>query len=97
MVDVCKACGHPLPGYEALLGMTPMQQRLFAIVHKAGKAGVTVDLIMDLLYQDDPTGGPTSTNIINVMKAKMQPLLQKHGMKMVCRRGPGAVWTLEKI
>ena len=96
-VNVCKTCGHPLPEYEALLDLTRLQQRLFAIVQKAGKAGIDAESIMQRLYGNDPTGGPDSANILSVMKNGMTKALQKHGMKIVCRRGPGALWTLEKI
>lgn len=97
MVKVCEACGHPLPTYEALLDLTRMQQRLFSIIHKAGRAGIGNEAIMQQMYADDPTGGPESGKIIHVMKQKMRPALQKHGMKLVAKTGPGALWRLEPI
>lgn len=94
MVKVCECCGHPLPEYEIIMDLTRMQQRLFQIVQRAGRAGVTSDVIMDRLYDGK---GPDSTNILNVMKVKLQPKLQKHRMKITVRRGPGALWRLESI
>ena len=96
-VRTCECCGHPLPEYEAILDLTSKQQKLFAILHKAGRAGIAAEGIMERLYGDDANGGPESANILTVMKFAMQHKLQKHGMKITCRRGPGSLWRLEAI
>jgi hypothetical protein len=93
-VKVCERCGHPLPEMEVLLDLTKMQQRMFTVVQRAGRAGVTADVIMDRLYDGR---GPDSTNILTVMKHAMQPKLQKHKMKLTVRTGPGALWRLDAI
>lgn len=95
-VRVCPSCGHPLPEYEVLLDLTRMQQKLFAAVHRAGRAGIRAPALMDALY-DGSTRAPDSTNILTVMKHSIQPKLQKHGLKIVCRSGPGSLWRLEPI
>lgn len=94
-VRTCAACGHPLPEYEVMMDLTRMQQKLFTVVHKAGRAGIDADSIMERLYVDKLA--PDSANILTVMKVAIQPKLQKHGMKLTCRRGPGARWRLEAI
>ena len=94
-VRTCECCGHPLPKYEVLIDLTPKQQRLFQIVHRAGRAGINYNGIVDMLYADKD-GGP-SRNILSVMKVRMQPKLAKHGLKLVCRTGPDSHWRVEAI
>ena len=94
-IRCCETCGHPLPDYEVMMDLTHMQQRLFTIVHKAGRAGIDADAIAERLYSGKST--PDSTNILSVMKVAIQPKLQKHGLKITCRRGPGARWRMESI
>lgn len=96
-VRTCDCCGHPLPEYEVLMDFTAKQQQLFAIVHRAGRAGIMAEQIMGKLYADDRDGGPESANILSVMHQAMKPSLQKHGLKFHTRRGPQGAWRLEKI
>ncbi len=92
---VCECCGHPMPEMEVLLDLTPMQQRLFVIVKRAGRAGIDGDSIIECLYANKNT--PDSTNILSVMKQGMRPRLEKHGLKLTSRVGPGALWRLETL
>lgn len=93
---ICECCGHPLPEMEILLDLTPMQQKLFVLIQRAGQAGILASAIHERLYvNEDDT--PDSTNILSVMKQSMQLRLQKHGIKIAVRRGPSALWRLETI
>jgi hypothetical protein len=97
MVKVCECCGHPLPSYHALLGLTRGQQRIFEIVEKAGKAGITADRVRDKLYADDANGGPDSPNVINVQRTKMNRALQEYDLKIRSTGGHHSIWRLEKL
>jgi hypothetical protein len=94
-VRVCECCGHPLPELEVMLDLTHMQQKLFVIIKRAGRAGIDADTIFEALYANECA--PDSVNILSVMKQGMIPKLQKHGLKLTSRRGPGALWRLEAI
>ncbi len=94
-VRTCECCGHPLPDSEIMFDMTRQQRRLFQIIQRAGRGGITRDGIFELMYSQKD-GGP-SRNIVSVMKVKMQPKLAKHGLKLVCRTGPDSHWRVEAI
>jgi hypothetical protein len=79
---------------EVLLDLTKMQQKFFVIVQRAGRAGITANTIIDNLYDGD---GPTSGNILHVMKSHMQSKLQKHKLKLTCRTGPNSRWRVDAI
>jgi hypothetical protein len=96
-VKVCACCGHPLPVYDTLKGLTPSQQRIFELVEKAGQAGVSRRELMDKIYGGNPNGGPSSPNVLNVQKTKMQIVLQSRGLKITSEGGHYARWRLEKI
>lgn len=92
----CPACGHPLPDIAVMLDLTNMQGRMFVALQQAGKRGIGGYALIDQLYRG---GKPPryATNILNVMKNKMTHPLQRHGLKITTRRGPGALWRLEAI
>jgi len=89
----CECCGHPLPEFNALRGLTRTQQKMFDAVDASGRRGIDRRALMDAVYGDDPNGGPMYVNTLDVMRAKMRPVLAEHGLKIVTvdRR-----WVLEK-
>lgn len=91
----CECCGHPLPDLEVMLDLTHMQQKLFLIVKRAGRAGIDADSILECLYAN--CNVPDSGNILSVMKQAMIHPLRKHGLRITSRRGPGSMWRLETI
>ena len=97
MVKVCECCGHPVPEFNTLRGLTPMQQKILDVVERAGAAGISRREIMDIVYRDDENGGPASPNVMNVQKTKMQAVLQNHGLKITSEGGHYSLWRLEKI
>lgn len=96
-VDVCKCCGHPIPPYGVRGALTGLQRRIFDTVARSGQHGVPVSRIMDAVYASDIGGGPDSSNIIAVVRKQMEPTLTRFGYAIKVRRGPGAVWRVEKI
>lgn len=96
-VPVCKCCGHPLPPDEIGKALTPLQYRIFNVIKRAGPAGIAARDIMDIVYADDPTGGPEYLNIIPVVVHQMRGRLAKLDLAIRCRRGPGATYKLEKL
>ena len=96
-IKVCQCCGHPLPPDNVLQALTPLQQRIFLAIKRAGPGGIGSRDIMDIVYANDPTGGPESTNIVPVVVKHMRDRLAPHGLAIRGRRGPGALYRLEKI
>jgi hypothetical protein len=91
---VCKSCGHPIPDNDVIVLLSGKQRRLFEIIARAGSLGIGVHEIMPELYALDPTGGPTSTNIISVMAHYINRKINPFGLALACRRGPFGVWRL---
>lgn len=48
-IRCCGECGHPLPK-EMPVSLTPTQDFIFAAVKRAGKAGISAERLMTLLY-----------------------------------------------
>lgn len=96
MTRVCPECGHPIPTDEVAALLTPMQHRVFEIVHMAGAAGISSREIRDKLYESKPNGGPES-NIISVFAHHANLRLKAVGLKITARRGPWPLWRLINI
>ncbi len=96
-VPLCKCCGHPIIDDGVGVVLTPLQRRIFNIVRRAGKAGIAGKDVMTEVYAADPGGGPDSTNIIAVVASQMNQRLAQFSIKIQGRRGPGGVFTLERM
>ena len=94
MDKVCQCCGQTLPPEPlALKGLKLNGNRLeiYKRVLKAGRHGVTSLSLFEMLYGDDPDGGPLSTrNIISVYVCQLNHRLVPLGQKIVSegRVGP---------
>jgi len=96
-VPVCKCCGHPIIADEIGVVLTPLQRRIFNIVKGAGTAGIRGKDIMDAVYANVRNGGPDSTNIIAVVANQANRRLAQFSLKIQGRRGPGGIFTIEKL
>lgn len=56
----CPTCGQTLPPASELNGvvLSKTRKRIYELVRRAGKYGIISDDLFDLVYQDDPNGGP---------------------------------------
>ena len=97
MVKVCECCGHPLPDLAVQLELTKRQRQMFEALRRAGKAGITLDRIMEVVYGDDSDGGPDSTTVLHVQRTKMKGKLAKFGLQITTTKGHGSLWRLEAI
>jgi len=95
VVKVCECCGHPVPTFNTLRGLTPKQQQMFAALDKAGQRGMSRAQLMHALYGDDPNGGPEYQGVLNVQRAKMKDVLAEHGLRIVTTIDRW--WKLEKL
>ena len=96
-VPVCKCCGHPIVSDELGVVLTPLQQRIFKIVKRAGVAGIPGPDIMEMVYQNAPNGGPESTNIVAVVCSQMNKRLKQFNLHITGRRGPHGFFVLKPL
>ena len=96
-MSVCNCCGHPIVGDDVSETLTPLQQRIFNGIKRAGAAGISARDLMDIVYADDANGGPENTNIISVVINQMAPRLALFNLKIKGRRGPGGGLTLVRM
>lgn len=93
-ITVCSCCGHPLPASGARVALTAMQQRMFDIVMRSGTAGISGPEIMNRMYEDDPTGGAESRNIVPVMAQKIRERIESFGITLIGTRGIGSAYYI---
>jgi len=79
-VPLCKTCGHPIIADEVGIVLTPLQRRIFNIVKAAGTAGLTARDIVEMVYSNDPAGGPISPNVISVVCNQMNKRLAQFSL-----------------
>lgn len=94
MVKVCECCGHPVPEFNTLRGLTPAQQKLFAVLDAAGQRGISRHKLMHEIYGHLANGGPEFMGTLNVQRTKMKSVLDEHGLRIVTIEG--RLWRLEK-
>lgn len=95
-VKVCEKCGHPIPTLDVLSDLTKHQMKIFLALHKAGQAGLSLDRIIEIVYADDPSGGPTyATDSVRCAMWQMGAKLKIHSLRIAC--GRASVRRLQKI
>ena len=88
-INHCKACGHPLPDdFVPGLRLVGMQKRILEIVSKRTPAGVSARELVDLVYQDDPNGGPEAADVsVKTTICRLNKTLKEHGLRITGKRG----------
>ena len=94
---MCKCCGHPLPSDAVEQGLSPLEIRIYRAVKRAGQAGITVPDLTEIVYNDDPNGGPESTNTIAVMKIRLNKKLASRKLVIHSTLGRGALYILKAL
>ena len=84
---VCDKCGQPLPRDYLFVGSAVVQLKgkrriLYDAVVKAGTRGVGKERLMDLLYGDDPNGGPESASILSSTIRHVNNVLASTGKRI---------------
>ena len=91
--NTCKCCGQTLPPARPEgLRLPPGYGVIFYRVYRAGKHGVSQDLLFDHVYGDHPDGGP-DCGVVS-LRARICALnkrhLHKHNMRIRAKRGRGS-------
>lgn len=85
--SVCPHCGHPT-GNEVTDVLSHSERLLFQIVSATGTFGIIKRDIMTKLYEDDPTGGPESSTIVNVMVYHINQKIGAFGLRISAQPMP---------
>jgi hypothetical protein len=81
---ICLQCGQPLP--PAGLRLPPIKQRIFEAVQR--HPDISAERLRDLVWADDPSGGPEDRKVLHVHVNQLNHLLAPHGI-MVRAQGGG--------
>ena len=86
---VCHCCGFPLADDELAWLFTRTQLKIYLAVARAGRAGKSIEALVDRVYGDRPDGGPLyARNCMSVLiHQKINPKLAPHGLKITAGRG----------
>src|SRR5208337_976421 len=91
MSKTCPHCGQTIPEVPrefADLKLTPQQSRILARVCKAGKHGISSDILIDWLYADRDDGGPMgASRVLHNQVCRMNRELCKIGWQLRATRG----------
>lgn len=87
----CPACGQTLPpDTPSNVRLTPVQNKIFQIIRKAGKYGISRDEVHKKAYADDIDGGPEWGNVISVHVNRINKRLKPANMKIIAEQGRGS-------
>lgn len=94
-MTVCPCCKRPFPPSIAVQGR--IRQRLVDLV--AGRPdGITSSELMDLLYADDPNGGPENPVVVRSHVYQANKGLAQHGYTIKAHHpGSGARYKLVEL
>lgn len=88
--QVCKCCGQTLPTpYPKGVRLPKVQLAIFEAIRKAGKYGITRERVREVVYADDPDGGPEFDNVISVHVNRINKALSPAGLKIQSAVGRG--------
>lgn len=93
----CPHCGHPMVADEVARALPKVQRRIYEAIRNAGSAGISWSDIMAKVYSDDPTGGPATNSVSVLICSRINPALEKRGLKLVSNGGPGSLYRLVKL
>ena len=88
-MKTCKCCGQTLPpAYPDGLQIRGGHIRIYEVVRRAGKYGVSTDTLVDAVYGDDPNGGPgDAKNTLSCRIVYLNKKLKPFGQRITCGGG----------
>ena len=93
----CPHCGHPMFADQVARALPRVQRRIYEAVCAAGSAGISWRDLTDQVYAHDPNGGPGSNSVSVQISQHINRVLERHGLKITSRGGPGSVYRLVKV
>jgi hypothetical protein len=93
--QLCPTCRRPYPPRLVVHG--PVRQRIVNLI-ASRPDGITRGEILDLVYADDPNGGPDNPNTVSVLIKHANAELAAQGFRIEpAWLGPGARYRLVRI
>jgi hypothetical protein len=92
-LPVCKCCGQTLPGALEFAGtrLTPQQMRIVDRIQRGGKHGITMGMLIQHVYANDPNGGAvTAENVMYVQIAVIKKRLKAAPFNIACNKRGGS-------
>jgi hypothetical protein len=88
--DICPCCRQVIA--PTGLHLPPIKQRIYDVVRQ--RPGISAVTLRDLVWADDPNGGPECRHTIFVHIAQLNNLLRPHG---VCVRSEGGGYRVRSV
>jgi len=92
-MKICPCCKRPISLQIKVGGQK--RQRLFDYIF-AHSGGATSNQLMNLIYADDPDGGPENPNVISVMVSQINKKLKPLGYAIRGSGGPGSTYAVRR-
>lgn len=89
----CACCGQIIPPADHPFRNAEVKRKIYDAISKHPE-GLNRKTIVDLVYGDDPDGGPENMNVISVHVKKMNPRLAPQGLRITSTGGPYSTYRL---
>jgi DNA-binding response OmpR family regulator len=76
-IPCCPGCGRPLP--DDGIALPRIKRRILDLIHR--HPGISAERLRDLIWNDDPNGGP-DRKVIHVHIAQLNKLLLPFGIEV---------------
>jgi hypothetical protein len=95
----CSACGQALPlPFDIGIELSPRRRELLEIVYRAGRYGIATERVIELLYGNDPNGGPENARkTVHIRVCQLNKLLAPRGWRIYGRGAHNGFYILEKL
>ena len=92
-IKTCSTCGQIIPP-EIFFRNGSVKQRIYDCVSNT-RAPLRTEQIAEIVYVDDPDGGPNDFKVITVLICQMNKVLRPKGLHIHANRGRYATYMLE--
>jgi hypothetical protein len=86
-IETCSCCGQPVVPVEEL-HLSPIQRRIFDAVRR--RPGISAENLRDVVWADDPNGGPECRHCIYVHVFQLNQRLAPLSILVRAPKGAGA-------
>lgn len=87
-VATCPHCGHPMPPDEIVASLAGKQRAIYQVIARAGSLGISTTEIIDVVYANDPNGGPT-WNAVSATVSIINRKIGRFGLAIKSEKGWG--------
>jgi hypothetical protein len=88
--DICASCGQVIP--PTGLRLPKINQRIYDGIRR--RPGITAAALRDLVWADDPNGGPEDRKVLHVHVNQLNSLLAPHGVYV---RSEGGGYVFRRV